>query len=87
MAMEKPIVSTDVGDVCQFINDGVNGFIVPVGDVRQLAEKIAILIENPSIRSEFGKRARITAIEKLDLTIAVRRHVEVYRAVLENRGG
>ncbi len=86
MAMENAIVSTDVGDVFEFINDGENGFIVPVGDVRQLAEKIAILIENPSIRSEFGKRARITAIEKLDLIIAARRHVEVYRA-LENRGG
>ena len=87
MAMEKAIVSTDVGDVSEFISDGENGFIVPVGDAYQLAEKISILIKNPSMRSEFGKKARIAAIEKLDLTIAVKRHVEVYKAVIENRGG
>ena len=82
MAMEKAIVSTDVGDVSEFISDGKNGFIVPVGDAYQLAEKISILIENPSMRLDFGKNARITAIEKLDLAIAVKRHVEVYKAVL-----
>jgi len=83
MAMEKAIVSTDVGDVSRFIKDGYNGFIVPVGDPESLYQKVKILIENPSIREKFGKRARQIALEQLDSSIAVSKHAEAYHSILK----
>ena len=39
------------------ITDGVDGFLVPVGDERMLAERICYLIENPDIRTQMGAAA------------------------------
>jgi glycosyltransferase involved in cell wall biosynthesis len=84
MAMEKAIVSTDVGDVRHFIKDGHNGFVVPVGDARALAEKIGILIKDPALCKRFGREARAVAIRELDLKITVRKHVEVYHSCFKD---
>jgi glycosyltransferase involved in cell wall biosynthesis len=82
MAMEKAIVSTDVGDVKRFIRDGENGFIVPPRDVEALAKKVSILIEDEDLRAKFGKLARIVALRELDLEICAQRHKDFYRSVL-----
>ena len=43
--MEKAIVSSDVGDVRKFIENGVNGFLVEKGDAVGFADNIKKLIE------------------------------------------
>jgi len=84
MAMEKAVVSTNVGDVGRFIQHGENGFIVPPRSAQALAEKVGVLIENQTLRKEFGKRARTVAIKELDIGICVERHKCFYREVLSN---
>ncbi len=81
MAMEKPIVSTDVGSVSDFLRDGENGFIVPIKKPDKLAEKIEILIENPELRKEFGKKSRKTAEKLLDLKICAQKHKLAYESI------
>ncbi len=39
------------------IEDGVNGLLVPVGNVDRLAEGICRLIEHPEEAAAFGQRA------------------------------
>jgi len=84
MAMEKAIVSTDVGDVKRFIKDGENGFVVPPRDAKALAEKVGILIENESLRIKFGKLARAVAVKELDVAICADKHRRFYLEVLNN---
>jgi glycosyltransferase involved in cell wall biosynthesis len=83
MSMAKPIVATDVGDVAKYIQDGTNGFIVPVGNPGALAEKVRKLVENPELRSRFGGLARKVAVEKLDVQFAAQKHKSFYRLLLE----
>ncbi len=78
MAMEKPIVSTDVGSVSDFIQNGENGFIVPVKAPEKLAEKIELLIKDKELRKKFSKRVREVAVEKLDIKICAEKHKEFY---------
>ncbi|MCG6878487.1 MAG: glycosyltransferase [Deltaproteobacteria bacterium] len=85
MSMGKAIVSTDVGDVKSFIKDGHNGFVVPVRNGKALADKVRVLVEDPYLRESFGKKARETAIKRLDLGVTVRKHVEVYDRCLNLR--
>ncbi len=85
MSMGKPVVSTDVGDVKQFIKDGENGFIVPPREPEALAKKIELLCEDPQLREEFGRRARRIAIERLDIAVCAKRHEEVYREVFKSK--
>ena len=52
-----PVVSTRVGVIDEAIEDGVNGFSVPVGDYKELAEKLIILKENKELREQFRKKS------------------------------
>lgn len=57
------IVTTPEHDASSFIQDGVNGFIVPSNDPAYASEVITRLIKNYDIAKEVGKRGRETAIK------------------------
>lgn len=82
MAMEKPVVSTDVGDVPVYVRNGSNGFVVPVGDSRAMAERITMLVGNKKIRDDFGQKSRQIAIQELDVKICAERHLDAYNSIL-----
>lgn len=46
MALGLPVVSTNVGGIPFLIEDGVNGLLVPKGDVAAMAKAVVSLIEN-----------------------------------------
>jgi glycosyltransferase involved in cell wall biosynthesis len=83
MSMEKPVVSTDVGSVKEFIKDNENGFVVPIREPAQLAEKIGVLIRDPDLRESFGKRARQVAVKHLDVKICAQNHAVCYYTLLD----
>lgn len=43
------------------ISDGIDGFLVPDGDIHLLAEKILLLAQNKKLRIQMGKSALIKA--------------------------
>ena len=81
MSMKKAIVSTDVGDVGKFVNNGVNGFIVKVGDINSLARGIKKLIDKPKLRTVYGKKSRKIAKKKLDIKICGNMHAVAYETI------
>ncbi|TLD41219.1 MAG: Glycosyltransferase [Candidatus Jettenia ecosi] len=82
MSMGKAIVTTDVGGVPQYIEDGVSGFIVPIKDARALSEKVELLLANPALRQKMGAEARSVAQKNLDVTLAAQKHASFYRRIL-----
>jgi len=56
MAFGLPAISTHQA-VDMLIEDGVNGLLVPAGDVNQLTSALRCLIENPELRTYLGKNA------------------------------
>lgn len=85
MSMARAVVSTDVGDVSRFVQDGENGFTVPVNVPELMAEKVRTLVESPSLRQAFGRRARQTAVEKLDISVVAEQHKRMYEEMV-NQG-
>jgi len=61
MAMARPVVSTDVGDVARHVRDGLAGFIVQVGDDAAMADRMARLLDDPDRRVRMGAVAREAA--------------------------
>ncbi len=53
-----PIVSSRVSGSTDAINDNISGFIVPINDIEQCAEKIMILLSEPALRLSMGIEAR-----------------------------
>jgi glycosyltransferase involved in cell wall biosynthesis len=47
-----------VGGTPEVVGDGVNGYLVPPGNPRRLAHRIAGLLGDEEVRLEFGRRGR-----------------------------
>ena len=57
MARGKPVIGGDHGGTPEIINDGVNGFLVPYGDLVQLVDRLARLLANDALRHDMGAQA------------------------------
>jgi glycosyltransferase involved in cell wall biosynthesis len=59
MAMALSCISTDcpVGGPRFLIEDGVNGLLVPVGDVEKMAQTLKLVLSNENYRNELGREA------------------------------
>lgn len=64
LAVGTPVISTSVGGVAEVVEDGVNGLLVPAGDVEQLAGAIERLTEDPELRERLAAAAA-KSVERL----------------------
>jgi glycosyltransferase involved in cell wall biosynthesis len=58
LAAGLPVVATDVGGNAEAIEEGESGYLVPRGDMRAFAERLARLIADPALRGRMAQRAR-----------------------------
>ena len=80
-AVGLPIVTTNSIGCKDVVDDGVNGFIVPVKDKEALAQKLRILIENKDLRVRMGKASREKAEREFAIEKVVERHLEIYNKI------
>ena len=59
-----PPVTTNTGIAEELIQDGLNGFLVPIKNPSAIAKALNILLNDNSIRREIGINARKTAIKQ-----------------------
>lgn len=84
MAMGLPTLVSNAGGLPENVRDGIDGWVVPVGDVEALAQRVrAILDENPTMRAAKGVSARIRVEARFSIS-AFLEHTELaYRAAKE----
>lgn len=75
MAYGLPIVSTPVGSIADAVEDGDNGFLVPVGDSTRLAGALANLASDGMLRQRMGQRSRQRYLDMFDI-VAFNRKLE-----------
>lgn len=56
-AFSKPVIATRVGCLDEQVVDGETGYMINSKDVKELANKISMLLDNPSTTAEMGKNA------------------------------
>ena len=83
LACGTPVVAFDTGGVGELVHDGVNGRLVPPEDPAALARAVAAVVEDPALRDRLGARARADTVTGYSVAEAVRRHVELYRDVID----
>lgn len=57
MACGTPVIASDVGGLSLNVADGFNGYLVPLGDVDELAYKIGLLLSQDELRRQLGSQA------------------------------
>jgi len=66
MSMGKPVITTTSEDCRGAVEEGKNGFLVPIRDSRALAEAITRIMSNDSLRRAFGNYSRVKAVRDFD---------------------
>ena len=86
MASGLPVIATNVGALSEMVEEGINGYLVPPDNPGALAIAIERLVRDKDLRTRMGRVSRKMAVERFDLSTAVRRHEELYLKLLARKG-
>ena len=85
MACGVPSVVTRVGGNPEAIQDGENGFLVPVGDDATAAERLLLLLRNPERAIKIGESGRMTAQTRFSAETMIQKLIALYRDLVAER--
>lgn len=82
LAMEKPLVSSNIGWANELMVNNTTGFIVNPKDYELFALKIIELLENPNLCESFGKAGRLRVIDNFSAQKITNQNIEFYKSVI-----
>ncbi|SDL41872.1 Glycosyltransferase involved in cell wall bisynthesis [Salinimicrobium catena] len=85
MAMEKALVTSDIGWAKEVMIDGETGFTVDPKEHEQYAAKILRLLKDPSLTKKMGKAARERVLEKFSTEVVVEKNITFYEGVVSGQ--
>ena len=85
MAMEKPVVATDVGGVRELLGDA--GVRVPSRNPEALAEAmLGLMSQQPTVRQALGRAARERIASRFNMDARVGEWEALYQTLVEDKG-
>jgi glycosyltransferase involved in cell wall biosynthesis len=84
-AAAVPIVASRAGGLPEAVEDGVNGLLVPPGDVPALTAALRKLLGDAALRHQFGAAGRARILSQFSIDAMVDGNLAVYRKVLAER--
>ncbi len=84
-ALGKPVIGARIGGIPELVRDGETGFTFEHGNAKDLAEKISMLISNPTLCAVIGKCARRWVEEQINSNIHYERLIEIYQQAIGSR--
>ena len=82
MAMEKALVTSDIGWAKEVMTDGKTGFTVDPKDHKNYADKVIMLLSDPALSKQGGKAARKRVLEKFSTEVVVEQNMKFYKGVV-----
>jgi glycosyltransferase involved in cell wall biosynthesis len=86
LASGCPVVATRVGGVPDVVDDGVDGFLVELGDLDSLAAALARLAADPELRRRMGDAGRERVLPRYAVERLIGDVDGLYRRLLEQKG-
>ncbi|MCQ3830627.1 glycosyltransferase family 4 protein [Microbulbifer elongatus] len=81
-ACGRPLVATDVPGCRDIINQGKNGFIVPVEDQHSLVDALKILVVDSKLRNDFGIAGRAYVESNFSDQVVVSQVLSLYQRII-----
>jgi len=85
MACGLPVVATRVGGNPELVEHHVNGQLVKVGDVRDIASAFQSYVDNANLRRDHARNARRIAEQKFGLERMAAQYAQLYQALGRTR--
>jgi glycosyltransferase involved in cell wall biosynthesis len=87
MAAGLPVVSTRVGGSPEVVRHGATGFLVDSGNESQLVEALRTLLQNESLRKQFGAQGRSLAQAQFGIGSIQKQYEDLYSVTLLQKRG
>jgi len=85
LAMETPVIATDVGGTLEAIINNYTGILIRPGDPRELAEKIIEYLKNPGLLAGMVKNGRKLIEMKFNFTERTEKLCRIYDALMREK--
>ncbi|MEX2245377.1 MAG: glycosyltransferase family 4 protein [Dehalococcoidia bacterium] len=85
MSCGTPVIGTQIGAFREIVRHGEDGWLVPPGDSRALAEAIRMMWNDPSLRERLGEAGRRRILDRFSWRRAAEQTVAVYEEVARPR--
>ncbi|MCU1275614.1 MAG: hypothetical protein JWO48_3045 [Bryobacterales bacterium] len=66
LASGRPVITCGVGDLLDFLADGVNAYLSKPGDERNFADNMMAVLRDPCRATQIGAHGQRTCIERMD---------------------
>jgi len=86
MAMELPVIASDIRGCRELVVDGETGLLVPPADAGALAEALRRLAGDADLRRRMGEAGRQRVQQEFDERLVFQRLEEGYRDILQAKG-
>lgn len=84
-AFGKPVIAFDSGGVREWLVDGTTGYLVKMGDVRELARTLAHLLDNASLARDMGRKGKERVEKYYRRDMHMEKLLATYREVISAR--
>jgi len=78
MACGKPVIASRIGGVPTVIEDGKDGFLIKPNNLRDLKEKILVLLGDEKLAKKIGKTAREKVVRRFSVDRMVNDTIKTY---------
>lgn len=82
---QKAIIATDVGGTSEVLSGNNDGFLIPPRRPDIIAEKLALLIENPALRATFSQNAFTAVKNRFSWNRSTDQYLAVFSKLLDDR--
>ena len=82
MACGRPVVATDSGGPPEYVADGQTGFVVAVGDIPAMADRVGRLLHDPALADSLGRAGRLRMEEGFGYPRMIREIAALYEEVV-----
>jgi glycosyltransferase involved in cell wall biosynthesis len=80
IACAAPVIASDIGGIPEVVRrSGVNGILVPPGDVQALTDAMRTLLRDENLRRRLGEAARRRVLGEYTVERMVEQTLAVYR--------
>ena len=85
MALERPVVATEVDGIPEVVENGVSGLLVPAGDSQALSTAILQLLNAPALAARMGKAGHARVHESFDARSVAKLYEALYERQVQQR--
>ncbi len=82
MALERPVVATNIGGLPEIIKDGETGILTPPNDPQAISQALYELLLDPKKMQQMGKLGRKRTEKHFDLNIQISLVLEVLKGIV-----